>query len=1195
MTGRNWAAYRMPALVALSLFIPFANYGFRGDLVGGDAAIAWALPSEQLRQVLGVYVDTHGLGYNGATGLASAFPALTLAAALHALGLGTPLVARLMIALYFFLAMSGALKLFDLLLPNDPAGRGASFIAAVFYGINRYTLLLYFTAQTYFPMVYAALPWILYGVLVGCERRRARGIAIVAAAIVFAGGTGANPALFGVALVVVVIGAALGLAGGSPLRRVLLVAGSGMALGLACCAWWIMPLATSVGVGLEAVSSAGVPDWAQWMSQRSSFLNLFKLDGYTGAETMPFADWYASGLGSLLGYLPLAIGLAGLGAVRRRQSALALGAFTLAAFLSKGVHEPLGWAYRALLAYVPGFSIFRSPYVKWIALEAMLLALVFALGLAGVTEWLRARNTPRLNLSRIGLGVALVAVVAFPWPAFAGRMLFADTGQIGFLATMPRAYTDIAAILRRDARGSRTVVLNAGGMPYPLYDWHYFGQDPLEVAAPSPVTQIDSVIPNAAQMSADALARALPSLGIGFVAVHHDVRNPTFSPQANVLLAGGIATLVYRSSALDLYRVNGGPAPLARMLHAPLLGIPRHPAVADDRVSGGELNGRLDPDAGLLVSDGGPLEILAPARAAKGVVAQVSPLLGSAIDVTDDPRGAGARDRLTFVRGNPLAVVQNTRPCRADPRGLSIESPSSWRIGSLDFGSTRTRLCLNGPQSGPLRINGADIDPSARQVALVNGMPIGLRVPLAGAVAGEAQRLLRPGFPFRFTVPRRTRAVSFILTRATRSATCGASLRTLNDRLPLGQSAFPSIDGVVTAYFSTPPKPEGQLLYVKCDDPRAFISLQSVRRLPFSLGPERPQKAQIALAQSLLRSVPLRAHELLGRARETVAAPLPLASPLVGTPHLNWQPADPELRTWSATGGRVRLSSAGPPTEMDVRGTLLAGDRYVIRFNYVASGYAELWTKIDGEVADDVSHLTADGSRHRFEARLFPPPASSGDLIMRLRSSGGTVTIDGVTLRAEGPNGAILAARPGPRVAGKVVSQERPFPWLFDVQVDGCSPCVLSVAVSDPLHWAVRGGKVVQAFTAAGAPNSAWSAIATGAATWLVDAGFGTHTIRLLYIPALIALAGLIVALIAAAIVFVLFVRRAERVRRAGASAAIGSPAALGVWLGCWALLAALLGSAWAVPGEVTADAVWLGLFPLAGVLWFGQPARRRH
>src|SRR5581483_5044636 len=121
-------AWRLPyatlAIGLLSLVIPFLNYGFSGELTGGDAAVAWALPDEQLRQVLGVYIDGPGLGYNGATGLAAAFPALGIAVALHALLIPTAIVARLMIAIYFFVAMTGAFKLFQAVLPKDRIGLG---------------------------------------------------------------------------------------------------------------------------------------------------------------------------------------------------------------------------------------------------------------------------------------------------------------------------------------------------------------------------------------------------------------------------------------------------------------------------------------------------------------------------------------------------------------------------------------------------------------------------------------------------------------------------------------------------------------------------------------------------------------------------------------------------------------------------------------------------------------------------------------------------------------------------------------------------------------------------------------------------------------------------------------------------------------------------------------------------------------
>jgi hypothetical protein len=1188
--GRLWAGslpYATLALGALSLFIPFANYGFTGDLTGGDAAIAWALPDSQLRQVVGVYIDGPGLGYNGATGLAAAFPALSLATLLHAIGLPTAMVARLMIALYFFLAMSGALRLFEALLPAGRISRGAAFVGALFYGVNRYTVLLYFTAQTYFPMVYAALPWLLYGVVLGCERRAGAGIAVIVGATIFAGGAGSNPALFAVALCAIAIGALLELAHGAPAKRVLLIAGAGTALGLGCCAWWIVPLATSIGAGLDTVSAAGVPSWAQWMSERSSFLNLLKLDGYTGAQTMPFADWYASPLGSMIGCIPLAVGIAGFGTYRRRLSAVALLAFAVAAFLSKGVHEPFGWAYQALLDHVPGFSIFRSPYVKWIALEAVLLSLLFALGLAGLCARLRRLAVPKPGVPvRWLLAAAAVAVVAYPWPAYAGRMLAPDYGGVGFLSTLPHEYREVAEVISRSARGARTVVFNGGSLPYPFYTWGYFGQDPLQVAVDSPIAPFETLLPEAPRMSAQTLAAALRALGVRFVAVHRDVLNPVASPQADVLVAAGAATSVYRSRIVDLYALSGQVPPAARTLDAPLLAAARHVSVPDDRISGGT-GSPLNPNVGLLVSRRA-LEVIVPTSRAQGQGAQ-SGRLGWVRDVTDDVETAPAGSRLTLVRGNPLAVVLRSADCAGGGSGLRVASPSRWSIGNDDLGALATTVCFTARRSGQIRSNGVTPDPSARQISLLNGSPLRIEAPLVGPLAGTAMRLERRGLPFAFRVPSRTSVVELILPERFRAAAFTAVVNNLRGDV-VGGSSWPSLDGVVVVRFPKPLRAGRPFLaYLQSADPAAYVSLQPVRRIPFSIVEGPWQAANLPIDQRIMRSVDLRSRS--APATERIAVPLPLASPIVGHSPLAWAPGDVSPSNWSVNGGRVRLRSAERATELHVQGTLLGTDRYVLRFTYVATGYAELWTRIDGVPLDRITHLVSDGRPHRFVTRLFPVPGSNGEFMLRLRSSRGAVELVGAALEAEGPNGAVLAWRQGTPFGGRVVAVTRPVPWLFDVRVRDCAPCMLSLGVSDPLHWMVGGAVVRASYTGPGGPTGPWAGITTGAATWLVDVGPGVKDLRIAYTPALLALAGLLVALGSAGITVALALCWEQRAEPSLAQAeGDGPPEGLMVVLAGVTLAGAAIGGFSTPAGEFVADALWLALAVVATREWVRDP-----
>ncbi|MBV9646119.1 MAG: hypothetical protein JO043_01480, partial [Candidatus Eremiobacteraeota bacterium] len=573
---QTWIARGSTLAVALvSLWLPFANYGFHHDLIGGDAGAAWALPAPMLRQLIGVFVGYPGLGLNASEGI-QALPVLGLAALLHLVGLSTAVVARLMIALYLFVAMSGAQCLGRTLLQNERSWLREAVVlsGALFYGMNLYLVHVFGTAQSYFPLGYIALPWMLYGVIVGCERDARVGIALVALAVALAGGVAMNPAFFGVALLVVPIGALLMLAQSVSVKRVAMVCGFGLLFGLGLCAWWVFPAPTGFGGPLSQLSVDDASAWVQWMSQRSSFLELFKLSGYVGGDTIPYAGWYDSPLGSLLGYVPLLVGIAGIGVVRRRLSAVALSLLAASIFLAKGVHAPAATLYQALIDHVPAFSIFRSPYDKWAQLEALFLTIVYVLGFAGLCRRLGVGFRAPVS-SALLVACAALPTVLFVWPAFAGRILQAGTDPFySFTTSLPRDYFVVGDYLRQHAGDSRALVLGTAGPSYAQYRWGYFGEDPLPIIAGIPIAASD-VIPRAAFMPSVDLERAMDALGVRYIVIHDDITNPQPTADIAQLVAANDARFILKTPSLRLYERPGGPSSLVSVPLDAALVVPR--------------------------------------------------------------------------------------------------------------------------------------------------------------------------------------------------------------------------------------------------------------------------------------------------------------------------------------------------------------------------------------------------------------------------------------------------------------------------------------------------------------------------------------------------------------------------------------------------------------------------------------------
>lgn len=119
-------------------------------------------------------------------------------------------------------------------------------------------------------------------------------------------------------------------------------------------------------------------DWVNALSQSTSFINLFALQGIPDWYTGPYLpnpdhsyakDYIAHPLFLSIGVLFSILAFVSLLIAKGKQQKKVVGFFLLLAltsmFFTAGTHPPLGFVYKFLYEYVPGFSIFRTPYYKF--------------------------------------------------------------------------------------------------------------------------------------------------------------------------------------------------------------------------------------------------------------------------------------------------------------------------------------------------------------------------------------------------------------------------------------------------------------------------------------------------------------------------------------------------------------------------------------------------------------------------------------------------------------------------------------------------------------------------------------------------------------------------------------------------------------------------------------------------------------
>ena len=348
-------------------------------------------------------------------------------ALLHSLGIGPWVVQRLWLALMFFLAVWGMLKLLDVLV-GRPRGT-VHVVAAAFYLLNPYVTV--FTARTTITLLgYAALPWLLLITHQGIRASRGwRSIAgwwwaAAFALILTSTGGGVNAAVVAWMLVgplvLVLYEPAIGSVRWRDALGFLVRAGG---LGVLASLWWIAPLLVHVKYGIDFLQFTEQPSsiWAT-----NSITESLRLMGYWTSYigvgfgiTRPF---FSDG-GTML-FNPFVVGaslllpaLALAGYVRARRTSYApfLLLLVIVGVVIMMAGFPAGTPLRSAMLWV-----YQRVFVLRFARTTNKAAPLVAVGLAGLlgltaaqlqSYLARLRDVQIRKPALAGAGIALLALL----------------------------------------------------------------------------------------------------------------------------------------------------------------------------------------------------------------------------------------------------------------------------------------------------------------------------------------------------------------------------------------------------------------------------------------------------------------------------------------------------------------------------------------------------------------------------------------------------------------------------------------------------------------------------------------------------------------------------------------------------------------------------------------------------------------
>jgi hypothetical protein len=983
------------AFALLGVALATANYGIVHDFIGGDSAYTWALPWETFHYIGGL-LTAPGLGVNRAMG----FPTVTLYAifgSIAAITGSTIFTARLLVGTMLFACYAGAYILTKQLLDQrtTPFARDVgAFAAAAIYGANHYTAFLFSSAVNDMAIPYLTLPWIASAFISAAEGQVRRALVICSVIFITCSSFGSNPAHF--VTVLMVIGAVILSTGFAPATcgRTLRNAIPLLALCLGLSAWWIFPDTTAFASNATSVGNFNITGWLHWMSEKSSFARLFKLGGYTGDETLPYAWWYRSWLGNLLGYWPAFLAVIGLGRRRPIFSCAFFALGLIGIWMSKGTHEPLGASYAWMINHILGFSMFRSPYDKWIVLTCLAFATLGGFGASVVVE------AAAVRINRRAVCACIIApLLLYPLPQYCGKLLnYADT-PTRFLSTIPAEYVG-AANLTRTAPG-RTITFGPPPPPeYTQFDWHYFGSDPLEPLVEQGSTPILQLIPDASALSPHALAQRLRDFGVGWIIVHLDLQNPISSPNILDLVRDKEVKEIAAFQSLAVYRLNGQPAPLARVI--------RHIALASsDSIN--DFSGNTDLDrASFALASSGIADVAL--RSPRGS-------FGSSIGATFVP---------AWVKTNiAWPLIEEPVHCNGKT-GTMLSPPTIWTIAGRKLSPDAQLFCTTLPTVGGLQIDGNDVGTGL--LSLTPGMHLARQI----VVDPRGTAAVRPLFIADglatgvFSVSTPITQLNMQRQKACEGGTTVVTTPTANVETTLNISTidFPKTLMPGTPVLITTMNPSGCAQW-------PFNSIDTLLQQTIT------QKF-IASRGTIARFSSLPAAF---NAKQTVLKNVSLTS-------------NGAIRDWSPVITNDETSRIQSHIKLDT------SSRYRITIDYSAD--RDVAFTIDSDRTSQYYHLMPD-IHGRFSVNLSPPIDTNGHITLTFDMYSTRTTIHHVRLESIGPNGiwaTIVQPHDTPAIIQKI---ERFSPSRLNLHVRDCTPCTLRVDVGDPTDWEVVGARVLAA------------------------------------------------------------------------------------------------------------------------------------
>lgn len=233
---------------------------------------------------------------------------------------------------------------------------------------------------------------------------------------------------------------------------------------------------------------AGIFDWLKYVSQNSSIINLFRLQGipewYQNPQH-PYASFFLKNpIMISVGYILPILAFVSLYFYERDKKVLRyILFFTILALFSMifiaGSHEPFGYIYVLLFKYVPGFIAFRTPFYKF----SPALWLSYSILISFTVNFIVCKYIKSKRIVSLGFYIFILAgIVLYSYPFLNGSFFDYIVGSRTNRVTVPQYIYDFGKWSQtKDRIEKRTLVLPPPNIDSKaeVYTWGYWSLAPL--------------------------------------------------------------------------------------------------------------------------------------------------------------------------------------------------------------------------------------------------------------------------------------------------------------------------------------------------------------------------------------------------------------------------------------------------------------------------------------------------------------------------------------------------------------------------------------------------------------------------------------------------------------------------------------------------------------------------------------------